>query len=151
MTSCSSQLQHLQAECPARLCECFLLLPCLQPPLLPALVHLGTTSFFPIPVLQRRKQAAAAASLRSGIRMRGGALQSPHVPNDSTGSFSARREREVALRAGGFLSTLRLLASHGAAPGGCPRSVPASEGGRRRDPGCTSGLAATRLRWESQT
>ncbi|RLW11209.1 hypothetical protein DV515_00001675 [Chloebia gouldiae] len=89
--------------------------------------------------LQRRKQAAAAASLRSGIRMRGGALQSPHVPDDTMGSFSIRRERVVALRAGSFLSTLSLLASHGAAPGGWLCPVPASEGGRRRDPAARRG------------
>lgn len=59
----------------------------------PALVHLGLMSVCPIPGLQQGKWAAAA-SIRSGIRMQGGALGSPRVPDDRTGPLSTRGEME---------------------------------------------------------
>lgn len=83
--------------------------------------------------------------------MRGRALQSPHVPDDMTGSFSTRREKEPSELAVSCRPWASPLAGHGAAPGGWRCPVPASAGGRRSDPGCTSGLAPARSWGESQT
>lgn len=133
MTSCHSLLQHLQAECLASLCEHFLLLPRLQPPLPPALIQLG---FF---VLRPEGRGDAAASLGTEMGMQGepsapdGRSPGPcHPPGGRRGGEEEEEEGRVGL-------ALEPLA------GGSARSLLGREG----DEGSRAALRG--CWWESRT